>query len=165
MKLPLYAALVAILALGALPTNVAAEGDLKTAYKREFAFLRAEKSTLNKRIAALKAEAGKKTTSARTELDTLQGGIMSATVEAERLNEMMYDAERSVDGIEEGTDAVERMMEQASALLQKYDVALPETAEAPAVATAAEGGQGQAEDGADVPEEPQAVALAMLEHS
>ena len=165
MKLPLYAALVAILALGALPTNVAAEGDLKTAYKREFAFLRAEKSTLNKRIAALKAEAGKKTTSARTELDTLQGGIMSATVEAERLNEMMYDAERSVDGIEEGTDAVERMMEQAFALLQKYDVALPETAEAPAVATAAEGGQGEAEDGEVVADEPAGVDLALLEQS
>jgi biopolymer transport protein ExbB len=106
--------------------------DVKQAYKREFAFLNAEKNTLEKRIAALEKEAQAKTSAARGEIDRIQGGIMSATLEAERLNEMMYDAERSVEGIEEGSDAVLQTLEQAASTLEKHGVQLPEKQEAEA---------------------------------
>lgn len=103
--------------------------DLKRVYKREFAFLAAEKSQLTKRVATLDKEKSQKLGAAKVEIDRLQGGIMRSSLESERLTEMLYEAERSVEGIEESADTLDRTLEQVASELSKADIALPELPE------------------------------------
>lgn len=102
-----------------------AEGDLRQAYKREFAFLEAEKSALEKRLRVLEAEKTSKVGSAKTEVDALHGAIIRASLEADRIDDMLYEAERHVEGIEEGAELVDRTFEQISSELEKSGVQLP----------------------------------------
>lgn len=106
--------------------SASADGDLKKAYKREFAFLAAEKGNLTKRVTELAAERTSKVGQARSEIDQLQGSIMRSSLEADRLENLLMEAERAATGSEENAEVVDRTLEQVNAQLEKLDVKMPE---------------------------------------
>jgi biopolymer transport protein ExbB len=112
--------------------------DVERAYKREFAFLEAEKNTLQMRIREFTQQSEAKLRAARADLDALEGQVMAATVEADRLAKTLLDIERQAEGLEEGEDVIENLLTQASSTLEKSKVKLPEAAPNDAQARAAQ---------------------------
>lgn len=121
-----------------LARPLAAQTSVETAYKREFAFLEAEKRSLEQRIAALEDEATQKTAAARSEIDALQGRVMAASLDADRQLNLLQQAEMQEEAAGEGDDVLDGLMQQASAVLDKAGIKLPE---AMAGDTAARGAQ------------------------
>lgn len=121
----------------------AQEADLQKAYKREFAFLAAEKSALEKRVAEQERNTSQKLAAAKRETDTLQGRVMQAAVEADRLNEMLTEVERSAEGAEEGVEAVSQLLERVESTLDTLGVKMPQPAEVAPAAAKAEGAEAQ----------------------
>lgn len=117
------------LLLGTISLAEAQEADIEKAYKREFAFLAAEKSSLEKRLSQQKQEAGRKVGAAKSTIDRLQGRVMAAAVEADRLTEMLADVERSVEGAAEGSEAVVQLLERVENTLDGLKVPMPQPAD------------------------------------
>lgn len=112
------------------------EADIERAYKREFSFLAAEKSTLEKRLGSQRRETSQKVSAAKGEIDSLQGRVMQAAVEADRLTEMLTNVERSAEGAEEGVEAVTQLLERVENTLDQLGLEMPKPAEVEPAAVA-----------------------------
>jgi biopolymer transport protein ExbB len=95
------AALILIAGLGLV---AAPDTDLVDAYKKEFAFLEAEKKALVTRLAEVRAQAETERQRGETELAALEAGLLAARSEGERLQDRLDAAEREA---EHGGDGVE----------------------------------------------------------
>lgn len=103
-------------------------GSLEEAYKREFAFLEAEKNSLQQRLNKLDQEAASKLREAKNEIERLQNQSLSLSVQADQLAQRLADAERKVEVLDEGSSIVESTLNQATSRLEKADIKLPEAA-------------------------------------
>ncbi len=102
---------------------------LEQAYKREFAFLAAEKSSLVARLAEVEKKGADRIASAQAEIDSLQGQVLGTSLQAERLSEALMEAEREAEVAAEHSDVVGSLLTQASATLEKGNILLPEAKE------------------------------------
>lgn len=121
--------LIAALALVVLaaPGLASAEpGDLERAYKKEFTYLEAQKRALSQRLEQVKREEVRKIKQAQDEVDRLQGRLLSMTVQADRVEAELLDAERQVGTITDREDTLATTIEQARATLKNHAVTLPE---------------------------------------
>ncbi len=115
-------------ASAAFPGYAAAQNDtLAAAYKKEFAFLEAEKKSLLKRLSEQDAVAEAKIGEAKNELGSLSSKLLHFTVEASRMEELLLDSEREAEGLIENADTLEGTVTQAAQTLETYGVILPET--------------------------------------
>jgi biopolymer transport protein ExbB len=101
---------------------------LVDAYKREFAFLESEKAALGKRLAEDKRAAQSRLAAARGELSTLQSQVVVAAGEAERIEELLLDAERKLDAVEQSEDVGEELLGRAQVAYSRVGLKLPEAA-------------------------------------
>ena len=129
MSSPARIAFTAVfLAVLAAPAAAQKKSDrLVDAYKREFAFLESEKAALARRLADDKKQAEQRIAVARGEIASLQGQVVAAAGEAERLEELLLDAERKLDAVEESEDVGEDLLVRAQAAYSRAGVQLPET--------------------------------------
>jgi biopolymer transport protein ExbB len=104
--------------------------DLDRAYRREFAFLEAERKALAERVRQGEQQGTGKVEAARAELDALQGQTMAAALEADRLSELLLDSERKIEVLQEGDDVLENLLSQAASSLEKGGIKLPDATEA-----------------------------------
>ncbi len=118
--LPLFAVLGAVLL-----QSQDARADLREAYQREIAFLEAEKNTLASRLKQLEAESNEKVSTARAEVDQLQGAVLGLSLQADRMTEMLSDVERQAESANEGDDVIETTLTQMATTLEKGGVELP----------------------------------------
>ncbi|MCG8555519.1 MAG: MotA/TolQ/ExbB proton channel family protein [Proteobacteria bacterium] len=103
--------------------NVGSSGDrLEQAYKREFAFLEAEKHALAKRIQELRKRAGDKTSLAKAAVEDLHGKVTAASLEVERISELLSSIEREVEGLDEGQEIIDGVLSQAESRLEAAGV-------------------------------------------
>jgi biopolymer transport protein ExbB len=107
----------------------APRAELEGAYKREFAFLEAEKRSLEARLRKLEGEAAAKINAAKAELELLQGQALATALEADRLVDRVADAERQVETMEEGTSILDSTLSQAESRLQRAGLTWPEAKE------------------------------------
>ena len=107
-----------------VPTT--AQADLESAYQREYAFLAAEKHSLTQRLAELEKEAEQKLAAARSDVDELQGRVLSLSLQADRMTEMLSEVERQADSASEDEDLLTTLLSQAETSLEKGGIALPE---------------------------------------
>lgn len=128
----------------------AALSDLDRAYQKEFAFLHAEKASLQARLTELQTERARRVGGADGELDRLQGRLLSLTRQADAAEALLADTQRAGDRATEGAQVLETTLSQAAATLERPEL-VPAEGEA--------GGVG-AVDGAAT--EAQARALASL---
>lgn len=104
----------------------AAPSNLEQAYKREFAFLEAEKNTLQQRLAELRSQHASQVAAARAAIDALQGQVMAKALQADNYQEALLNTERQADVAGEGADVVETLLAQVEATLEKGGIKLPE---------------------------------------
>jgi biopolymer transport protein ExbB len=102
-------------------------GSLADAYKREFAFLQSEKASLTQRLEAQRVESGKKVATAEADIASLQGRVLAASLEADRLASLLQDETERADTATEATEVIETLLSQATATLEKGGLRLPET--------------------------------------
>jgi biopolymer transport protein ExbB len=116
---------VALLVFTSAPAG-AASASIEEAYKREFAFLEAERHSLEQRISQLEKDHARQVAEARAALDALQGQVMTKALTADSLQEALLNTERQADVAGEGADVVETLLTQVEATLEKGGVKLPE---------------------------------------
>ncbi len=124
------------------------EGLVK-AYKKEYAFLEAEKKALQKRLAGFDAESRQELKKAESEVNALQGSVLRVRGNADELEASLAEAERIVAITDEDTDIIEETLARAVETLQNegFTVALPEKeqAEKPADPQKTGAGEGDGE--------------------
>jgi biopolymer transport protein ExbB len=120
------AILIAGLAAPAAAQNRKSGARLEEAYKREFAYLEAEKRALEQRLAEEKKSAAQRIGAARGEIDALQGRVVGAAGEAHRLEEALLAADREFESLDQSGDVVSDILSRADAAYDRLGLALPE---------------------------------------
>lgn len=121
------ACLIALAGLSTLaPAPAGAAANIEEAYKREFAFLEAERHSLEQRITQLEKDHARQVAEARAALEALQGQVMTKALAADNLQEALLNTERQADVAGEGADVMETLLTQVEATLDKGGVKLPE---------------------------------------
>ncbi len=118
---------VLVLAMGMTSQAVAQGAELDKAYKREIAFLEAERGALRSRLAELQREDKKKLDAARAEIDALQGRATNLGLEADSLAEQLGQAEEKSLAESETRDVLDSTLQQAEVALSKGGITLPST--------------------------------------
>jgi biopolymer transport protein ExbB len=110
---PLLASLLCLLGW-ALPAAAqeSPEARLQAAYKKEFAFLDAEKVALERRLAEARRTAEAEERAARAELELMQRQLIALTVESDGLGEALVALEREGEAAAEGQDALDGLVQQ-----------------------------------------------------
>ena len=103
--------------LNAAPSD---ENRLEKAYAKEFAFLKAQKEMLKKRLKEVKRDDAKKIEIAKKEIEKLQESVIAKDLKVEKLNNELFELQRSVDNIESDTQLIESVITQGNSLLKQY---------------------------------------------
>jgi biopolymer transport protein ExbB len=99
--------------------------ELDVAYKREFAFLEAERNTLQARLGTVEREEQQKMQAARNEINQLQGKATSLALEADKLQDSLSDVEEQTAAQAETSDVLQSTLQQAEIALSKGGFKLP----------------------------------------
>ncbi len=106
-------------------TRVAHADGLIDAYKKEFAFLEAEKSALKKRIQDVDKESAQKIKAAEAEVEALEQQILGARAKADQIEEELSEVEKKTAGADERTDLLAETLDRAKETLAKHGVVVP----------------------------------------
>lgn len=106
-----------------------AGNDLERAYKKEFAFLEAQRRQLEQRLGKFEATAEKDTAKLQQEINRLEDKVISLGSEADRLQEQLQDARRAAELNTDNNDILEATFDQAGASLKRHGFQLIETGE------------------------------------
>ena len=107
-------------------SELCAQSDIEQAYKKEFAFLEAEKRNLEQRLSELEQESVRKDESGLKEISALQDTLLQISSRADNLSEMLSQTERANEAELSNIDSLESTVMQASATLEKYFIQIPE---------------------------------------
>ena len=82
------------------PAAAAGEADatLEKAYRREFAYIEAERRELDRQLAAVDADEKARAATFTREIEALEGRLLTATTRADALSAELADAERAAQG-------------------------------------------------------------------
>ena len=94
--------------------SLAFAGDLEAAYQKEYAFLNAEKTTLEERLEEHQVEAQRRVQVKEAELDGLQGKLIRTTLRADDAEASLDDQERQTWSNEEDVDRIDALFSQAA---------------------------------------------------
>lgn len=97
-----------------------ADEGLYEAYKKEFAYLEAQKKALQERLKTLEKREKSQVGGAQADLDRLQGHLLSLQTEADRLQDTLAEVERSDEQMGSGEDVVATTVDQANATFEKF---------------------------------------------
>jgi len=98
------------------------QGELERAYAKEFAFLKAQKQMLSKRVQEIKIKNRQKLKQAKADVQRLQNGLLKSQAENERLEEQLFRAQQNVQNINDDTAMISSVALQASSSLREYGV-------------------------------------------
>ena len=96
--------------------------DLKTAYKREYAFLDAQKRELTKRLGEFKAKAKRDERKLLNKIDGLERGSVSRSNTIEQVSSQLNDAELKNSAGMDRNEALQMTYSQAESTLKKYNI-------------------------------------------
>lgn len=122
------AALIAVSFSFFAPVTASADDALMDAYKKEFAFLEAEKAALQKRLKSIDAEADAKVTQARGVVESLQQQILGLRARADDIEDELTDVEEKTITAEERSTLLEETIERAFETLTRHEMEVPKTA-------------------------------------
>lgn len=101
--------------------------DLETAYKREFAFLEAQKRELTERLNRFSSSTNQEEQELSQSVKSLERSSVDRSAKIDLLNSQLVEAERQEAAIDERSDTLEITYSQASATLENHDVIIPPT--------------------------------------
>ncbi|KAA9129857.1 flagellar motor protein MotA [Marinihelvus fidelis] len=95
---------------------------LKAAYQKEYAFLNAQLRDLQKRVADFEAQASNDESTKEAQIDRVEGEWIGLQSEAERMQALMTDAQRELEGVDDARTTLEATFLQADSTLEPYGV-------------------------------------------
>jgi biopolymer transport protein ExbB len=101
----------------AAPAPPAPKVDLADAYRREFAFLEAQKRELSARLAQTRQSFEGDRSRLERDVDSLENRVLAARAETDALNEQLVATERRQEAATEGTELLAGTLAQAQASL------------------------------------------------
>ncbi|RUM44064.1 MAG: flagellar motor protein MotA [Hydrogenimonas sp.] len=96
------------------------ENRLERAYAKEFAFLKAQKEMLKKRLKEVEESDAQKIAKAQREIEKLQERVIAKDLRVETLNDTLLNLQRNVESIESDTQLIESVVMQGNSLLRQY---------------------------------------------
>ncbi len=128
MKSPMGRFGLALLLLAPAARPAAADGAdaLATAYKREYAFLEAEKKALQRRLKEMQSGSAEKLQQARDEIELLQKKVLALRAEADETEILLQEAGRATANSDRDEDLLRETFERAAESLGRagFDVAV-----------------------------------------
>lgn len=103
-----------------IPSSQSKPVDLKTAYKREYAFLDAQKRELTKRLSEFNQKAKISERKLQNKIRSLEHGSVNRSSEIEKMTAQFNDAEYKNTAIVEHDEVLKMTYSQAEATLKKY---------------------------------------------
>ncbi|MEZ4458208.1 MAG: MotA/TolQ/ExbB proton channel family protein [bacterium] len=94
--------------------------DLQKAYQKEMAYLQGQKQALSKRVVEVEDHNRKSLSTARSQVEQLQGKLSNLTQRADEIEEALRSAERESAGVMDADDTLAGVYEQAAASLKRY---------------------------------------------
>ncbi|MEW6683782.1 MAG: MotA/TolQ/ExbB proton channel family protein [Nitrospirota bacterium] len=104
-----------------------AEGGLERAYKKEFAFLGAQRRELKQRIEQMDTTAREEASDVGNQIERLEGELLALNAQGDRLQEQLEEAERAADTNAGSRETLEAVFDQAGTTLTKHGHALIDT--------------------------------------
>lgn len=104
------------------PAPKAASVSLETAYKREYAFLAAQKKELEKRIQSYKTESRKEQNKVEAEISQLEQSTVNNSALIENLEQQLAEAERQDVAMSERSEVLDMTFTQAGSTLKGYGI-------------------------------------------
>ena len=99
--------------------------DLETAYKREYAFLEAQKRELNERLKRFKSSANQEEQELSQSVNSLERNSVDRSAKIDLLNSQLVEAERQESALDERNDALETTYSQATVTLENHGIKNP----------------------------------------
>jgi len=113
--------LVVLMALS-LTLFAATESDLERAYAKEFAYLKAQKQMLQKRLNDITSEQKTKLSTAKRDLSALQNLVLKKNALSEKLEEDLFRVRQNAQVMTDDTSLIETVMMQSTEALKPYAV-------------------------------------------
>lgn len=113
--------LIVLLALS-LSIFAATESELERAYAKEFAYLKAQKQMLQKRLTDIQVSQNKKLSSAKKELNALQNLVLKKNAMSEKLETELFRARQNAQNVSDDTSLIETVMMQSTTALKPFGV-------------------------------------------
>ncbi|GJM08137.1 MAG: flagellar motor protein MotA [Lysobacteraceae bacterium] len=102
---------------------------LDAAYRKEYAFLEAERRSLQQRLDSARQSFAAAEQAARNELNTIEAEVVELTMEGDRVAEWVLESERQIDLNADAADVLEATFTQAATTLQDHGIDRLETNE------------------------------------
>ena len=116
--------LVILLVLASATLFGATESELQRAYAKEFAFLKAQKEMLEKRLSDVKREDAAKIAKAKNAIERLQAQVLFKTQRADQLNEKLFQVQQNAENVTSDTAMIESVVLQGDSSLAPYGIKL-----------------------------------------
>ena len=95
---------------------------LEAAYRKEFAFLEAERRSLAKQLADVQKSNAERISASQATLDAIESEVVRMTAETSRLETLVLEAERQAQANADASEILEATFLQASTSLKDYDI-------------------------------------------
>lgn len=99
-----------------------ASSDLENAYAKEFAFLKAQKEMLKKRVGEIKQDNKTKIAQAKNDIDKLQQKVLAKESKSQKLSDDLFKAQQNLELINDDTSLIEAVVTQGVSSLKPYNV-------------------------------------------
>ncbi|SFL03335.1 outer membrane transport energization protein ExbB [Nitrosomonas aestuarii] len=99
--------------------------NLETAYKREYAFLEAQKRELIERLKKYQSSIQSEERGLNNKISVLERGSIERSAKIDQLNTLLAEAERDEAAVFERSDALEITYAQAEATLKNHEITVP----------------------------------------
>jgi len=96
------------------------QDELQAAYQKEYAFLDAQLRDLQQRVTDFAAQSQRAEREKEAQIDRTEGEYINLQSQADRINDMLSDAERQVSDVEDSRNTLEATFLQAGSTLQPY---------------------------------------------
>lgn len=116
--------LIPMLLIAGMSLFGATETELQRAYAKEFAFLKAQKEMLQKRLAEVRKEDTVKIAEAKKAVENLQNEVLFKTQRSDRLTEQLFQAQQNAENVNDDTAMLESVVLQGESTLAPYGVTL-----------------------------------------
>lgn len=114
------------------PASVAAQApSLEQAYQREFAFLQGQKRDLERRLAEFEAASAADRQQLQADIRSLERRVVELTSRGDRLEERVYESERSVESARDNVNLLANTFLQAEASIDGWEAPALEGDEVP----------------------------------
>jgi biopolymer transport protein ExbB len=104
--------------------DAGSDSGLERAYKKEFAFLGAQRRQLKQQIEQTDAAAQQEAAALRSQIERLEEELLALGAQSDRLQAQLEEAERAAESNAGNSETLEAVFDQAGATLKKFDAVI-----------------------------------------